>query len=581
MTWATAPARLLARNNASYTRPSSLYRLLHTMTASDYASWTNEQLIARVTNLEQQLKKKNDSYAGSAAPTIHAAPSPPSPIAPTATSPPSPTKAPFLKPKKPAVKKTFDPTRYSMRLVALKFAYLGQRYNGFEHHPNNTTPLPTIEEELWKALVKTKLIFPTGPGDVNWEGCEYSKCGRTDKGVSAFGQVIALRVRSNRPKQDTPEPAPPFDDVADELPYARLLNRVLPPDIRVYAWCAPPQVDFSARFSCRERRYRYFFTQPAYSPLPGTQMRRDGSVGTDGYLDLAAMRDAAARYVGLHDFRNFCKIDAAKQISNYERRIFWAGIEEMGAGAANLVTQAGGAADEGLALEQPRVYALTVFGSAFLWHQIRHMVAVLFLVGQGLERPEIVDELLDMARTPSRPFYEMADDAPLVLWDCIFPDLRPDAADDTHTDALPWVYADAQPTAPDRKQAFSSAGDGRHGPHGMHEVLWELWRKRKMDEILARSLLDLVAAQTAGGRERADSSFGNPLQVSDMPPSTRQFAGSDSPRMVGKYVPFAKRGRMEPPDVVNARWLLRKGASRRRGARTPASGEASPASEAV
>ena len=57
---------------------------------------------------------------------------------------------------------------------------------------------------MWKALMKARLIFPTpvespAPGEVNWEGCEYSKCGRTDKGVSAFGQVIGLRVRSNRP----------------------------------------------------------------------------------------------------------------------------------------------------------------------------------------------------------------------------------------------------------------------------------------------------------------------------------------------------------------------------------------------
>ena len=55
----------------------------------------------------------------------------------------------------------------------------------------------------WKALNRARLIFPKdahplAPGEVNWEGTEYSKCGRTDKGVSAFGQVIGIRV-SNRP----------------------------------------------------------------------------------------------------------------------------------------------------------------------------------------------------------------------------------------------------------------------------------------------------------------------------------------------------------------------------------------------
>jgi tRNA pseudouridine38/39 synthase len=75
-----------------------------------------------------------------------------------------------------------------------------------------------VEEELWHALMKAKLIFPTisevgqdgqvqvsiqgeSKGNVNWEGCQYSKCGRTDRGVSAFGQVIGIRVRSNRPME--------------------------------------------------------------------------------------------------------------------------------------------------------------------------------------------------------------------------------------------------------------------------------------------------------------------------------------------------------------------------------------------
>lgn len=575
-------------------------------TPADYTGWTTEQLIARVTKLEQQLKEKNSTYSLPSRPANSLPLAASNNIASNTTTtttantlththlpttPSSPPRSKFTKPKKNAVRRIFDPSRYSTRLIALKFAYLGQRYNGLEHHPNNSTPLPTIEEELWKALKKTKLIFPVGEGEVNWEGCEYSKCGRTDKGVSAFGQVVALRVRSNRPKpkeavsqkfegddgdataageKTTTPQEDTFDDIADELPYPRLLNRVLPPDIRVYAWCAPPTPDFSARFSCRERRYRYFFTQPAFSPLPGLQKRRDGSIGkvdTDGYLNIEAMRDAASRFVGLHDFRNFCKIDAAKQISNFERCIFWAGIEEMGASKANLVTDALGEADRGLRLEQPKVYTLTVFGSAFLWHQIRHMVAVLFLVGQGLEEPSIVDEMTNMETMPSKPFYEMADDAPLVLWDCIFPDLITEGAD-PHKDALPWVYADAQAEARDRKQAFSSAGDGRYGPHGMHEVLWELWRHRKVDEILARSLFDMVAAQN-GQTDGQEPAFGNPMQTSDMPLSTRQFDGSDSPRMVGKYLPFSKRGRMEPPDVINARFLVRKGLMS--GERTPVS----------
>jgi tRNA pseudouridine(38-40) synthase len=190
---------------------------------------------------------------------------------------PEPAKEYQLRPKR-----NFDPSRYSTRFIALKFAYLGQRYNGFEHHVNNITPLPTIEEVLWRALTKAKLLVHTGtppedPDQVNWEGCEYSKCGRTDRGVSAFGQVVGLRVRSSQPLQQcngdvdkvASEDVHHFDPIRDELPYVQILNRLLPSDIRVLAWCPNPPKDFSARFSCRERRYRYFFTQPAFAPTPG------------------------------------------------------------------------------------------------------------------------------------------------------------------------------------------------------------------------------------------------------------------------------------------------------------------------
>jgi hypothetical protein len=46
------------------------------------------------------------------------------------------------------------------------------------------------------------------------------------------------------------------------------------------------------------------------------------------------------------------------------------------------------------------------------------MVSVLFLVGQLREEPSIIEMLLDIKNTPGKPQYDMADDLPLVLWDC-------------------------------------------------------------------------------------------------------------------------------------------------------------------
>ncbi len=37
---------------------------------------------------------------------------------------------------------------------------------------------------------------------------------------------------------------------------------------------------------------------------------------------------------------------------------------------------------------------LTITGKAYLWHQIRCIVSVLFRIGSGLESPDVVDALV-------------------------------------------------------------------------------------------------------------------------------------------------------------------------------------------
>ena len=47
-------------------------------------------------------------------------------------------------------------------------------------------------------------------------------------------------------------------DKSSELPYIVMLNNTLPSDIRVLSW-SPVDTSFSARFSCLQRTYKYFF----------------------------------------------------------------------------------------------------------------------------------------------------------------------------------------------------------------------------------------------------------------------------------------------------------------------------------
>ena len=622
-------------------RPCLKSQVLSSMEpVEDYSKWSPDKLIERVLFLERQLREQttrceklrcDHSSRQTKLTSLLCLRSRKSLRAESTRS---------LSVSSPRIPRQFDWAKYTTRLVALKFAYLGRNYHGYEKQSSQSTrrPLPTIEDVLWKAMMKAHLIRPEAnpridKDEVNFEGCEYSKCGRTDRGVSAFGQVIGIRLRSNL----LPSPSPGAEEdlqgdnpglgaemeearsadsenlsqsahdedvtpsssnvqdpnlaricpVNDEIPYAQILNRLLPPDIRILAWCPSPPPEFHARFSCRERRYKYFFTQPAFTPTHGisgfkkrTSVPEDGNPRREGWLDIEAMRDAAKKFEGLHDFRNFCKVDVGKQSESFERRIFYAGVEELprDSGPAGYVNLPGyqerqnpisngvfndstGALD----LPTPKIYTFTLHGSGFLWHQVRYMVAILFLIGQGLESPDLIDTLLDISQTPEKPIYDMADDAPLVLWDCIFPR----EGGNPHEDGLDWIYAGDHPSvdtyniinrvSPAIEQRWVGA---KHGSGGVMDELWKVWRGRKIDEVLAGRLLDVVAGQ--GNSNPASSPSIDDASIEYKKPSgggnsQKVFSGGDASRPVGRYVPVLAKPRRARVEVLNARYAAREG----------------------
>ena len=122
---------------------------------------------------------------------------------------------------------------------------------------------------FFQALRKARLAEDPAKSD-------YARCGRTDKGVSALGQVLSIRLRCNSAvglgvvvketataywaaQKDNPNKK---SSPAEEINYVDVINRVLPQDIRVLAW-APVAPEFNARFSCRHRTYKYYFISDA------------------------------------------------------------------------------------------------------------------------------------------------------------------------------------------------------------------------------------------------------------------------------------------------------------------------------
>ena len=86
-----------------------------------------------------------------------------------------------------------------------------------------------------------------------------------------------------------------------EIDYCKIINANLPPDIQIVAWAACPSLEYSARFNCVSRTYKYFFPR--------------------GDLNLNLINEGGSYLIGEHDFRNFCKMDVGNGVVSYHRRI--------------------------------------------------------------------------------------------------------------------------------------------------------------------------------------------------------------------------------------------------------------------
>ncbi|KAJ8707658.1 hypothetical protein PYW07_011335 [Mythimna separata] len=270
-------------------------------------------------------------------------------------------------------KKELDFSKCHFRRVLLRILYFGWDYNGLAVQEDTNQ---TIEHHLFHALIKSCLIQSR-------ETSNYHRCGRTDKGVSSFGQVISISLRSKFPVSQQFSQ----QSLENEMPYCKILNRLLPKDIKAVAWIPIPEdmPNYSARFDCKKRAYKYYFPRSS--------------------LNIQAMRSACTRLVGSNDYRNLCKMDVGNGVVQFRREILKADVLPVNYQDSELPTS---------------MYYLLIEGNAFLLHQIRYIMAVLLLIGQGKETPEVISELLDVEKHPRKPQYNMALDVPLNLFHCSY-----------------------------------------------------------------------------------------------------------------------------------------------------------------
>ncbi|KAK6010447.1 tRNA pseudouridine synthase A [Ostertagia ostertagi] len=261
--------------------------------------------------------------------------------------------------------RVFDFNAHPRRKIALQFLYRGWEFEGLVQQANTEN---TVEKHLMDALLKTKLISSE-------KDCDFSRCGRTDKGVSAFKQVAAvvestLELRSADVSgefvfwSESTERTLLIDNLLVIYEFCRLILSmgVCPCKYSISSWAPVPR-NFSARHACNMRVYKY--------SLPRAN------------LDVTAMRRAAALLVGTHDFRNFCQVDMnEKRVKmSFVRELFEVSIELVSSFSTNSISR-------------NDLIELTIKGSGFLWHMIRFIVTVLHEIGLGNEQPEVMAAIL-------------------------------------------------------------------------------------------------------------------------------------------------------------------------------------------
>lgn len=237
-----------------------------------------------------------------------------------------------------------------MRHFKLTIAYDGTEFHGWQIQANK----PTIQGEIVRVLRR-----------ITQESVVLHGAGRTDAGVHALGQVASFRTQSALSAGE----------------FQRALNALLPQAIRI-AGAEEVGPDFNARWSARGKTYRYrlyrgkvvppmIWRYVLHYPFP---------------LDEEKMSDAAARFVGVHDFASFAASTGSEE-DDKERST----VREM-------------YSTELKRTEDNEELWFTVRGRSFLRYMVRKMVGTLLDVGRGKLQPGDIDRLYELKdRSKSGP----------------------------------------------------------------------------------------------------------------------------------------------------------------------------------
>ncbi len=222
--------------------------------------------------------------------------------------------------------------------VLLCLSYNGANYGGWQRQENAIAVQNVVEDALSSLLGKR--IVLTGSG-------------RTDAGVHAFRQYANFHIDEMRIP-------------VEKLPYA--LKGKLPNDII----CREAKIvndEFNARFSAKEKEYRYFF----YTDISMKPFLQDRAVFFDA--DAEQLQEALEIFKGKHDFAGFSCVNNPKKDSQ--------------ANTTRTITDIGASVLEGKALGY-----IYIRSSGFLYKMVRRIVGCVFDFSKGkIKKDNIISAL--------------------------------------------------------------------------------------------------------------------------------------------------------------------------------------------
>ncbi len=214
----------------------------------------------------------------------------------------------------------------------LSISYFGARYKGWAPQPNQ----PTVQRQLERVIRHV-----VGHEDFTLIGSS-----RTDSGVSCQGGYVQMFFRE--------EPA--IENFQEQI------NLFLPQDIRINS-IEKISPNFNLIQSISEKTYRYYFSNDVQNHPFSTAFLQN----IPGELNWEKMNEACRIIIGNHDFKAFCTPSSNK--TDYRRTILSSKISST---------------DEFQGIFFPeKIFCFQITGTGFLHHQVRILMSVIWMIGNG------------------------------------------------------------------------------------------------------------------------------------------------------------------------------------------------------